>query len=86
MPEFISYDKLSYVPKLLATTFGHPTKVRGKVEDLPKRCATLRASHRQRTTAQRLQRRGHEILHRNLSGCWCGEFRQWCCQPWVDVY
>ena len=29
MPEIISYDKLSYVPKLLATTFGHPTKVRG---------------------------------------------------------
>ena len=30
MPEFISYDKLSYVPKLLATTFGHPTMNRGK--------------------------------------------------------
>ena len=29
MPEFISYDKLSYVPKLLATTFGHPTMNRG---------------------------------------------------------
>ena len=31
MPEIISYDKLSYVPKLLATTFGHPTMKWGRV-------------------------------------------------------